>query len=293
MNKTAKPLFIRGPSLNFRLLVFVLASVVLMAVDQRASYLDSLRGHLLTAVYPLQVVVDLPIRAGRWATENLAARQELVVQNTTLKHERLLLNSRLTKFADLEAENKRLRNLLESSAKIADRVLIAEILSVDMDPFRRRIVLNKGFRSGVVIGQSLIDSNGIMGQVVTVGPFSSNALLITDPSHAMPVQVNRNGLRSVALGTGSLNLLELNHIPNNADVRVGDLLVTSGLGGRFPAGYPVGRIVSVERDRGRPFATVRVKPSARLERNREVLLVWPAKSVRLGVPDLSPEGPQS
>ena len=152
-------------------------------------------------------------------------------------------------------------------------------MAVDLDPFSRRIVINKGTRDGVLVGQSLIDSNGIMGQVMTAGPVSSNALLITDPSHSIPVQVNRNGLRSVAVGTGSLNLLELSHIPNNADVRVGDLLVTSGLGGRFPSGYPVGRVVSVERDSGQPFTRVRVKPSARLERNREVLLVWPSTSL--------------
>ena len=247
-----------------------------MTVDHRAHYLDKVRGGLLTAIYPLQVLVDGPIRAGYRVVEGLTSRSTLVTENRTLRQGQLLMNARLAKFSDLEAENKRLRILLESSAKIADRVLIAEILAVDLDPFSRKIVVNKGLRDGVVVGQSLIDSNGIMGQVVAVGPVSSNALLITDPSHAMPVQVNRNGLRSVALGTGTINLLELSHIPNNADVRVGDLLVTSGLGGRFPSGYPVGRIVSVERDNGQPFALVYVKPSARLERNREVLLVWPS-----------------
>jgi rod shape-determining protein MreC len=145
-----------------------------------------------------------------------------------------------------------------------------------MDPFSRRIVLNKGTRDGVYSGQSLIDSNGVMGQIVHAGPFSSNALLITDPSHALPVQAHRSGLRAVAVGTGPMNLLKLLHIPNNADLRVGDLLVTSGLGGRFPPGYPVGHVTSIERDRGRPFANIRVEPTARLERNREVLLVWPA-----------------
>ena len=227
-------------------------------------------------------MVDGPIRATHWVLEGLSSRDTLVTQNRSLRQEQLLVNARLAKFAELEAENKRLRNLLDSSAKIADRVLIAEIMAVDLDPFSRRIVINKGTKDGVIVGQSLIDSNGIMGQVVTAGPVSSNALLITDPSHAIPVQVNRNGLRSVAIGTGTQNLLELSHIPNNADVRVGDLLVTSGLGGRFPSGYPVGRIVSVERDSGQAFARVNVKPSARLERNREVLLVWPSASNIVG-----------
>ena len=257
-------------------------SVALMTLDHRANYLDKLRGGLLTAIYPLQIMVDGPIRATHWVLEGLSSRDTLVTQNRTLRQEQLLVNARLAKFADLEAENKRLRSLLDSSAKIADRVLIAEIMAVDLDPFSRRIVINKGTKDGVIVGQSLIDSNGIMGQVVTAGPVSSNALLITDPSHAMPVQVNRNGLRSVAIGTGTQNLLELSHIPNNADVRVGDLLVTSGLGGRFPSGYPVGRIVSVARDNGQAFARVNVKPSARLERNREVLLVWPSASNIVG-----------
>ena len=253
-----------------------------MTVDHRAQYLDKLRGGLLAAIYPLQVLVDGPIRASHWVFEGLTSRNNLVTENRTLRQEQLLINARLAKYAGLEAENKRLRNLLHSSAKIADRVLIAEIMAVDLDPFSRRIVINKGTKDGVVVGQSLIDSNGIMGQVVTAGPVSSNALLITDPSHAMPVQVNRNGLRSVAVGIGTINLLELKHIPNNADVRVGDLLVTSGLGGRFPSGYPVGRIVSVERDSGQSFTLVYVKPSARLERNREVLLVWPSTTGIIG-----------
>ena len=205
-----------------------------MVVDQRGSYLDSIRGRLLTVVYPLQVVVDAPIRAGNWIADSLSSRSALVEENANLRQEQLLTQSRLAKFAELEAENKRLRNLLDSSAKVADRVLIAELMAVDLDPFSRRIVINKGANDGVLVGQSIIDSNGIMGQIVTAGPVSSNALLITDPNHAMPVQINRNGLRSVAVGTGSLNLLELTHIPNNADVRVGDLVLTSGARWAFP-----------------------------------------------------------
>ena len=257
-----------------------LLSVVLMTVDHRAQHLEALRSVLATLIYPLQYAVDLPIQAGNWMAENLTARQNLIDDSHRLRNKQLLLESKLEKFAELEAENRRLRHLLDSSAKVGERVLVAELLSVDMDPFSRRILLNKGSRDGVEPGQSLIDSNGVMGQVVHAAPFSSNALLITDPGHALPVQIHRNGLRSVAVGTGPLNQLELVHLPNNADIRIGDVLVTSGLGGRFPAGYPVGRVVSIDRDRGRPFATVMVQPSARLERNREVLLVWPAQPAR-------------
>lgn len=252
-----------------------IVSVALMTADHKGRHLDTVRGVLTTLVYPLQYAVDLPIEVGTLLAETITSRSELLGQNERLRRESLRIQSKLEKFAELEAENRRLRKLLDSSTKVSERVLIAELLSVDMDPFSRKIVLNKGTRDGVYSGQSLIDSNGIMGQVVHAGPFSSNALLITDPSHALPVQAHRTGLRAVAVGTGPLNLLELLHIPNNADIRIGDLLVTSGLGGRFPPGYPVGRVVSVERDRGRPFASVRVEPTARLERNREVLLVWP------------------
>ena len=278
--KPVKPLFDRGPSALMRLVVVGVASLVLMTADHRSQHLEALRGLLSTVVYPLQYAVDLPIRAGDWLAENFTSREALIEENARLRDRQFRAQSKLEKYAELEAENRRLRHLLDSAAKVGERVLIAELLSVDMDPFSRRIVLNKGIRDGVAAGQSLIDSNGIMGQVVHAGPFSSSAVLITDPSHALPVQLDRSGLRSVALGTGSMNLLRLSHIPNNADVEEGDRLVTSGLGGRFPAGYPVGEVVSVERDRGRPFAHVLVKPSADLERNREVLLVWSAAAPR-------------
>lgn len=245
-----------------------------MTVDHRAHHLKTVRDALSTVVYPLQVAVNLPIQWGHWISENFASRSNLVDENERLRRELLVAGSRLEKYTELESENQRLRRLLDSAEKVGERVLVAELLAVDMDPFSRRIVLNKGRRDGVAPGQSLVDSHGVMGQIVQAGPISSSGLLITDPSHAMPVQLQRTGLRAIAVGTGSVNELELLHIPNNADVRVSDLMITSGLGGRFPSGYPVGRVVSVERDRGHPFARVVVEPSAHLERNREVLLVW-------------------
>ena len=183
------------------------------------------------------------------------------------------MRARIEKLDALEAENRRLRKLLGSSEKFAERVLVAELISVDMDPFSRRVVLNKGARDGVSSGQAMIGSNGVMGQIIHVGPFSSNALLITDPGHALPVQNHRNGLRAIAVGTGPLNLLKLSYLPNNADVQVNDRIVTSGLGSRFLSGYPVGKVVEVRRDPGQSFADVYVQPSAMLERTREVLLV--------------------
>ena len=254
-------------------MVAVVASIVLMSVDHRASHLESMRSLLSTVLYPLQLAIHVPIRAGEWLSEQISTRRTILAENARLREERLRVRTRLEKLEALEAENQRLRNLLDSSRKFDERVLVAELISVDMDPFSRRIVVNKGARDGVSPGQALIGSNGVMGQIIHAGPFTSNALLITDPSHALPVQIRRNGLRAVALGTGPLNLLKLSHVANSADVQVNDRIVTSGLGNRFLSGYPVGKVVEIKRDPGRPFAEVYVEPSAMLERTREVLLV--------------------
>lgn len=253
--------------------VAVVASVALMNVDHRESHLESIRGLISTVLYPLQLAVHFPVRAGEWLSDQVSTRWTAQMENTRLREELLLLQARLERFDELEAENRRFRALLGSSKRIGKRVLVAELMAVDMDPFSRRVVLDKGARDGVSPGQPLIDSSGIMGQVVHTGPFTSNALLITDPSHALPVQIHRNGLRAVAHGTGPLNLLKLTHLPHSVDVRTDDRIVTSGLGNRFPSGYPVGKVVKVRRDQGRPFVEIHVQPSAMLERAREVLIV--------------------
>ena len=271
--KSIAPLFVRRPSAVIRAVVAVVASIVLMSVDHRASHLESVRSLLSTVIYPLQLAIHIPIRTGEWFSEQLSMRHTILAENSRLRDERLRVSARLEKLDALEAENKRLRNLLGSSEKFAERVLVAELISVDMDPFSRRIVLDKGARDGVSTGQALIGSNGVMGQIIHVGPFTSNALLITDPSHALPVQIHRNGLRAVALGTGPLNLLKLSHVPNSADVQINDRIITSGLGNRFLSGYPVGKVVEIRRNQGQPFAEVYVEPSAMLERTREALLV--------------------
>ncbi|HEY9183167.1 MAG TPA: rod shape-determining protein MreC, partial [Gammaproteobacteria bacterium] len=171
-------------------------------------------------------------------------------------------------------ENERLRNLLESRGRVGSRALVAEILAVDLDPYRQRFDLNRGFVNGVFVGQALIDAQGVVGQVVRVGPFTSEALLITDADHAVPVSVNRNGLRTIAVGTGDSSRLRLPYLTNNADIVVGDLLISSGLGGVFPAGYPVGRVLEVRLRPDQSFAEVIAEPASALDREREVLLVW-------------------
>lgn len=246
-----------------------------MTVDHRESHLESVRSVLSTVVYPLQYVVDLPVKAGRWMSESFTTRKMLLEENRRLREERLYLNSRLQRFFVLEQENNRLRELLESSMRLSERVLVAELVSVELEPFRRQVVLNKGRRDGVYDGQPVVDAGGIMGQVVHVGPFSSTVLLITDPTHAIPVQVNRNGLRAIAVGTGRNDRLLLEHLPTNSDIKKGDLIISSGLGRRFPRGYPVGTVTEMDLEPGEPFARIEVQPSAKLSQSLEVLLVWP------------------
>jgi len=249
-------------------------SIVLMMADHRQYHVDTARSLLSSITAPLHYAANLPIVAGEWVSGQLSSREHLLEENDALRQSNLRLMAQQQRFLSLESENMRLRDLLDSSFKVGERVLIAELLAVDLDPYRQQVVIDKGSVSGVYSGQAVLDANAVMGQVVSVNPFSSTVLLITDASHALPVEVNRNGLRTVAMGTGRVNELELPHLPNNADIQVGDQLMTSGLGGLFPAGYPVARVTSVEQDAGRPFLRVRAEPSAHLERVREVLLVW-------------------
>ena len=247
----------------------------MMTVDHRQGHLEKVRSALSVFVYPLQYTANLPVMATDWVSEAFVTRASLMEENARLRDEQLVLSSKVQKVEILKAENERLREMLQSSEKLDERVLIAELLAVDLQPFRHQIVINKGQREGVYDGQPIVDANGVMGQIVHVGPFSSTVLLLTDPSHAIPVQINRNGLRSVAVGTGQSHILQLEHLPNNVDIREGDLVVSSGLGSRFPPGYPVGVVYNISRVPGEPFAKVTIIPSAQLEKSREVLLVWP------------------
>jgi len=258
-----------------RLGVVLLASIVLMTIDHRFAYLESVRAALSVLVYPVQYAVNLPVAGVRWVSESVVTQRRLLHENERLRSENLLLQSRFQRFAAIEAENSRLRRLLESSTRSSDRVLVADLLAIELQPVSRQVVLNKGTTHGVYMGQPVVDASGVMGQIVHVGPLSSTAMLITDPSHALPVEINRTGLRAVAIGTGDDQVLELSYVPINADLREGDLVVTSGMGGRFPRGYPVGEVARIDLDPGQPFARVLARPSARLTQSHEVLLVWP------------------
>jgi len=257
------------------MIVFVALSMVLMTLDHRYTHLDTLRAGLSVVVYPLQLAVELPRTITDWFREALTTRRQLQEQNASLQTQLLMLKAQGQKLQALEVENMHLRELLESSFDVGEKVLVAELMSANLDPYKLQVIINKGELDRIYPGQPLLDAEGVMGQVVHVGPYSSTAVLITDAAHAIPVRVNRNGIRTIALGSGNINLLELPYLPNNADVVPGDLLVTSGLGGRFPPGYPVAVVEAVQHDPGRSFASIAARPTARLDRSREVLLVWP------------------
>ena len=228
----------RDPALGLRFLALLILSLVMMIVDQREQHLDAVRRSIAAGVYPLRVIVDAPVSLWYWSTAALKDRQELQLENNRLTTERLLTNARLQKYSALEAENARLRAMLEATRTVTDRLRVAELMAVSANPYRHSIVIDKGTRDGVYDGQSMIDADGVVGQVIETGLLSSQCVLISDPDHALPVEVNRNGLRTIAVGTGEYDRLDLPFLPNNADIEVGDLLITSGLGGAFPAGYP-------------------------------------------------------
>jgi rod shape-determining protein MreC len=264
-------------ALGFRFLLLAGLSILLLVIDNRENYLDGVRKAIGASVHPLRVLVDAPISTWRWIVDTTTSRNELQLENSRLQAERLLTQARLQKYAALEAENARLRALLEATPHGSERIRVSEIMSVSANPFRHVIVVDKGSRDGVFDGQAMVDASGVVGQVIEVGLLSSQGILISDPDHALPVEVNRNGLRTIAVGSGDFARLELPFLPNNADIKEGDLLVTSGLGGAFPAGYPVAVVESVTRVPQEPFAAVTAKPAAALNQVREVMLIWPTE----------------
>jgi len=269
----------RIPALGIRLIALLLLSIILMVLDHRQNHLGAVRQAIGAAVYPLQVIVDAPFRLFGWIRESTTERNTLRLEVSRLEAERLLTNARLQRMTALEAENARLRDLLEARAQVRDDVRVAEIMAVDANPYRHSIVIDIGAREGAYDGQAIVDAVGVIGQVIETGFATSQAMLISDPSHSLPVEVNRNGLRTIANGTGEFGRLDLPFVTNNADIRPGDLLVTSGLGGAFPAGYPVAVIETVNRIPQEPFADVTATPAAALDQVREVMLIWPSSDV--------------
>ncbi|WP_238591858.1 rod shape-determining protein MreC [Pseudomonas abietaniphila] len=260
--------------MGIRLLVLVVLSVAVMVVDARFTLLKPVRSQMSLVLMESYWIADLPERLYQGVASQFGSRTELAAENEKLKTENLLLQGRLQKLAALTEQNVRLRELLNSSALVNEKVEVAELIGMDPNPFTHRIIINKGERDGVVLGQPVLDARGLMGQVVELMPYTSRVLLLTDTTHSIPVQVNRNGLRAIASGTGNPERLELRHVADTADIKEGDLLVSSGLGQRFPAGYPVATVTEVIHDSGQPFAIVRAVPTAALNRSRYLLLVF-------------------
>ena len=269
-----RPLLLGGPALGLRLIVLAILSLGLMVADHRQHQLAVIRDWLSAVVYPVQWAVQAPLAAWNSVRESLATRARIESDNVRLAADNLVLRLRQMRYESLEQENQRLRAARESSARVVQRSMVAEIVRVDLDPFRQRVLVNKGSLAGVFRGQAALDANGVFGQVTRVGPLSAEVILISDPEHAIPVQVNRTGARTIALGTGRSGLLSLPYLSQKTDVNVGDLLVSSGLGGVYPPGYPVGKITSVERDPSKPLLSIAAEPQAALDRDPEILLVW-------------------
>lgn len=249
-------------------------ALAIALIYSKTDWLEGIRQRVSDFTVPIYWLADIPAQVSRWSEDRLASKGDLQEENRALETEVLVLKRKLQQLASISAENTRLRQLLNSADTIEDRVLVAELIGVSPDPMKHKVMINRGDVDGVYIGQPVVDAFGLMGQIVEVGRHTSRVLLITDSSHALPVQVNRNGLRLVAEGRGNLFELQLRFVSSTMDIQEGDLLVTSGLGQRFPPGYPVALVEKVSHDPGKPFATVVAKPMAELNRNRHVLLVF-------------------
>ena len=274
LSHDSRPIIGRGPPLGATFLTLALASIGLMVADTRYNQLAQVREWLSAAAYPVQVAVDLPFRAWDWLTGSFADRSRLRQENLELTARLRLANLQLQRFAALEDENRRLRDMRENSAGVAERVLVASILNVDLDPFRHRVLVDKGAADGVFKGQAVLDADGIFGQVAQVHAKTAEVILISDAEHAIPVQSTRSGLRTIAVGTGDSKRLSLPFVTVEADLKQGDLLLSTGMGGVFPPGYPIAEVTRVVRDAATTFALVDARPTARLDRDHEVLLVW-------------------
>lgn len=256
-----------------RLYLALLASALLLIFDSFTSVSTQVRSHLNSIASPIFYIANAPRDIALWMSENLATRARLIEENNVLKQTLRQQSGRLQQFEFLESENKKLRALLGSEVRKSAKKLIAEVMAVDSQRHRHMIIINLGERDGVREGQAVIDESGVVGQIMSVGGTTSRVLLFSDASHSVPVRIERNDVRAIVEGTGALNSMNLLYVTHNADVVVGDRLVTSGLGGRFPEGYPVAEVTSVDFDRSATFARVRLKPIAHLDRVRYVLVL--------------------
>ncbi|MFI4919360.1 MAG: rod shape-determining protein MreC [Legionellales bacterium] len=276
-NNSKSRLFIKSGHNSIEFVLALFFTLFLMFSDYHYRYLDNVRKGFSLVVSPLQYAVDYPVRVIGWLQSLVSAKKALIDDNMRLKYQQTLLEAELQKTLIIQKENAQLKELLLTSYKVDMRAMAAQILAVDTTSARQLVVLNKGTQDGVYAGQPVLDAKGVMGQVIDVGPITSTVLLISDSKSAVPVRNNRTGERAILVGTNSIESLSLINLPKTASIHPGDVLVTSGLGRLYPEGYPVGRVEAVSSIPGEDFVNVLVSPVALLNRNRLVLLIWPAK----------------
>jgi rod shape-determining protein MreC len=264
----------RTSGLLLRCVLYSLLALGLIIVDKRYDHLGKIRSWLSIVAYPVQVAVESPFAGWHWFRESVTTRDVLREDNARLQADLRLAQFKLQRYEALESETLRLRALRTNTSEVAGQFVIGDIMDVDLDAFRERVLVDKGAHDGIFVGQAVLDAGGVFGQVARVEQLTSEVILVSDPAHAIPVQINRNGLRTIAVGTGDTSHLKLPYLPTSADVVVGDLVVTSGLGGGFPAGYPVGTVAAVKKDAAQSLADVDLRPAAALDRSRELMLVW-------------------
>ncbi|AGB84328.1 rod shape-determining protein MreC [Serratia sp. FGI94] len=271
-----KPIFSRGPSLQLRLFLAVIVAIGLIVADSRLGTFVKIRNYMDTAVSPFYFLANGPRKVLDSVSDTLATRQQLELENRALRQELLLKGSDTLLLGQFKQENARLRELLGSPLRQDEQKMVTQVISAGSDPYSDQVVIDKGSDNGVYEGQPVISDKGVVGQVVAVAKYTSRVLLICDASHALPIQVLRNDIRVIAAGSGCADDLQLEHLPGNTDIRVGDVLVTSGLGGRFPEGYPVAVVSSVKVDNQRAYTVIQARPTAGLQRLRYLLLLWGA-----------------
>lgn len=267
------PLFIRSGSLLLRSLLLIALSVLLMLANQRSSQFQAWRAQLAAVVIPIQYLIHWPIRFSQYVSESLTRQESLLRENENLRAQQLLLQAQLQKFHALKDENTELRTLLSTKEKLNGPLMAAQIMAVDISPFHQYFVIDRGSKHGLTAGQAVLDAYGVMGQVIAVEPLTARVRLLTDNQSAIPVQLTRSGVRGIVMGNGDAASVSLVNMPKTSEIRRGDLIVTSGLGQRYPQGYPVGEVVDVIATPGNSFFDIKVKPKARIHRSRVVLLV--------------------
>ena len=272
--ETTPQFFRHGPSLLVRLVFFIQLSLALMVVDTHFKYLYEARQTIAVALYPIQNLAHLPTAISNLANDFFIT-QDLADENARFKQQHLIDSGKLQQLSALTIENEHLRNLLEATQKNKSKTILAEIRSVPRDPFNLTVILDKGLQNGAQNGQVIVDHLGVIGQITHAYPWSSEATLITDKDHSIPVQILRNGLRSVASGTGKYKTLELNYMANNVDIQEGDQIVTSGIGGVYPSGLPVALVSKIKRDISSAFAYIICTTIAGVDRNKQVLILSP------------------